>query len=173
MTTTWNQAALIGGLLSTIAVGAFAHEYKLGELEIGHPWTRATAKGQPTAAGYLSVENNGSTDDRLVSASAPFAEKTELHSMSMDNGVMKMRPVDGGIDLPAGETVKLEPSGLHIMMIHPDQPLVVGTKVPLHLTFEKAGGIDVELAVEKPGAKMGSHDDHGSGEPMQDMGGGS
>ena len=173
MTTTWNRAALIGGLLSAIAGSAFAHEYELGQLEIGHPWTRATAKGQPTAAGYLSVENKGSTDDRLISASAPFAEKTELHMMSMVNGVMKMRPVDGGIDLPAGKTVKLEPNGLHIMLIHPDKALVAGTRVPLHLTFEKAGGIDVQLAVEKPGFKMDDHAGHDMAEPKKDMGGGS
>ena len=170
MTTTWKLAALVAGLASTLAGSALAHEYKLGDLEIGHPWAQATAKGQPTAAAYMTIENGGSADDKLLSASAPFAKKAELHMMSMENGVMKMRPVEGGIDLPPGKTVKLEPNGLHIMLIGRGEQLTAGTRVPLHLVFQKAGKIDVQLAVEKPGFKMddhAGHDDHEAAKPMK------
>jgi copper(I)-binding protein len=154
MTKTWMRAALLGSLLGAATTyGAMAHDYKLGELTIGHPWTRATASGQPSAGAFLVITNNGTEADRLVSASSPLAKTAELHSMTVDNGVMKMRALPDGLDLPPGKTVELMPGSLHIMLVGPTTALAEGQRVPLSLTFQKAGTIDVELAVEKAGAK--------------------
>lgn len=161
MTKQWMRAVLAGGLMTMLAGPALAHEYRLGSLEIAHPWARATAPGQPVAAGYLAVTNNGAEADRLVSVETPIARAAELHDMAIENGIMKMRQVQGGIELPAGETVELAPGGLHVMILGPKDPLVAGERVPLSLVFEKAGTIEVELAVEKPAAQADDHGDHG------------
>jgi copper(I)-binding protein len=162
----WLRPLAMGALLCCAAeMAAAAHEYKLGELEIAHPWTRATIKGQPTAGAFLTVTNHGSQPDRLVSVSSPIARTAELHSMSIEGGVMKMRALTGGIDIPAGGTVELAPGSLHVMLIGPEQALAEGTRVPLTLTFQHSGTLEVELAVEKPGAKPAApvHEhDHGS-----------
>ncbi|HEX2525389.1 MAG TPA: copper chaperone PCu(A)C [Geminicoccus sp.] len=168
MANAWMRTLLLGSLLGVgTALGAAAHEYKLGELEIGHPWTRATMKGQPSAAAYLTVTNHGTAPDRLVAVASPVARAAELHSMSMDNGIMKMRALPEGLEIPPGGTVDLAPGGLHIMLVGPSQTLAEGSRVPLSLTFEKAGTVEVELDVEKAGAKpaapAASHDHHGGG----------
>ncbi|WP_372001783.1 copper chaperone PCu(A)C [Tistrella mobilis] len=135
-----------------IAVGtASAHEYKLGELHIGHPWARASVNVGGTAGAFLTVENHGSAPDRLVAVSTPVAEVAEIHESFEDKGVMRMRRVEG-VEIPAGGEAKLAPGGYHIMLIKLKQAIMPGEKVPATLTFEKAGTIDVELAIEKPGA---------------------
>jgi copper(I)-binding protein len=180
MTNSWIRGALVGVLLTVGAAGAQAHEYELGELAIGHPWTRAVPQGQPAAGGYFTIANHGSDADRLVSATSPAARAVELHDMTIENGVMKMRPVEGGIEIPAGGTVALAPGGMHAMLIGPTQAFKPGERIPLSLTFEKAGTVQVELAVEKPGAAAkpvadhdshGDHGDHGGGHGGQDTGG--
>src|SRR5207249_10058198 len=92
-----------------LATGAVAQQYKLGSLEIDHPWSRATPKGAKTGAGYVSIKNTGSTADRLVGGSFADAGKVEVHQMTMDQGVMKMRPVAGGVEIKPGERVELKP----------------------------------------------------------------
>jgi periplasmic copper chaperone A len=142
--------------LSLAAVGAQAHSFKLGAIEIGHPYARATAPGQPSGGGYLSLSNAG-TNDRLLSASAEVAKAVELHTMTMEGDVMRMRQVDG-IELPAGKKVELKPGGPHIMFIGLKAPLKQGDKFPLKLKFEKAGEVTVEVNVEA--ASTASHDKH-------------
>lgn len=148
------------------ASSALAHGYKLGELEIGHPWSRATPGQARTGAGYMTITNTGTAADRLVKAETPVSGTTELHLMAVKDGVMTMREVDGGIAIPAGETVTLAPGGLHVMMMGLTSKLVEGETFPLTLTFEKAGAITVEIKVEAigymgPGAKKGEGHDHG------------
>lgn len=104
-------------LLVALSGNALAHSYKLGALEIGHPWSRATVPGAKVAAGYLTVKNTGSEDDKLVSVTGEIVPKAEIHQMSMDNGVMTMRPVEGGLPVPAGGTLELSPDGYHIMFM--------------------------------------------------------
>jgi len=150
---------LMASLAALAVVGmatlTLAHEYKVAEIEIGHPWARPTAPTATVGAAYLSLKNDGKTDDRLVSASSPAAEKVELHSMTMTNGVMKMRQVPG-IEVQAGRTVALEPGGLHLMLIGLKEPLREGARVPATLSFERAGSVSVELAVTgKDGANDG------------------
>ncbi|WP_292236111.1 copper chaperone PCu(A)C, partial [Mesorhizobium sp.] len=96
---------------------ASAHGFKLGDLEIGHPWSRATPPGAKVAGGYFSVTNKGAAPDRLVSVSSDICEKAELHEMGVKDGVMTMRPVGGGLEIPAGGKVALKPGGYHLMFV--------------------------------------------------------
>ena len=131
-----------------LAGAAAAHEYAIGGLAIGHPYARPTAPSQPTGGGYFSIANRGAGADRLVSAAAPsVARAVELHSMKMEGNVMRMREV-GSIDVAPGQSVKLEPGGLHLMLVGLKAPLVAGSAFPMTLTFEKAGRIEVEVKVE-------------------------
>jgi hypothetical protein len=144
-------------LLAALACGAQAHEYKLGALEINHPWARATPKGASVAGGYLKITNTGSTPDRLTGGSAEVSRKFEVHEMSMDGGVMKMRELKNGLEIPPGATVELKPGSYHIMMMNLSRPLAKGEKIKGSLTFEKAGKVDVEFSVEALGGMPAGH----------------
>ena len=143
--------------LSTLAIG---HEYKVGNIAIDHPYARATAPGQPSAGAYLSIENNGKEKDTLTSISTTIAKSTEVHSMTMDGNVMKMREVSS-IDIKPSEKIAMQPGGgFHIMLIGLRKPLKTGDKFPMTLTFEKAGKIEVNVYVEdmsKAGEKTAEH----------------
>jgi hypothetical protein len=138
-------------LLTLVATGASAHEYKLGALEIKHPWTRATPKGAQVAGGYFKIINTGTTPDRLTGGSSEAAKGFEIHEMSMDGGVMKMRELKDGIAIPPGGTVEFKPGGYHIMMTNLEHPLTKGERVKGTLTFENAGKVDVEFVVDAMG----------------------
>ena len=148
---------LAGALLGLAALAAHAHEFKLGAVTIDHPYARATAPGQPAGGGFLTLKNGGAAPDRLVSASAEVSKTVELHTMTMEGDVMRMRQVDA-IELPAGKMVELKPGGLHIMFIGLKAPLKKGDTFPLKLKFEKAGEVTVQVSVEAVGAA--SHDKH-------------
>jgi copper(I)-binding protein len=148
--------ALLALLL--IASPAVAHDYKLGVLEIGQPWARATPPTAPTGGGYLSVKNTGTEPDRLISISSPAAQTVQVHQMKMEGNVMRMRELDSPLEIKPGETVTLAPGGLHLMMMGLKAPLKQGEKVPLTLVFEKAGKIDVEMAVVAMGASPKHHE---------------
>ncbi len=148
---------LIAALFAFVASGAFAEDYKAGSLVIGQPWTRVTPKGAAVAGGYLKITNTGSTPDRLTGGSSEVSKRFEIHEMKMDGGVMKMREVTGGLEIPPGATVELKPSSYHIMMMNLTHPLAKGEKVKASLTFEKAGKVDVEFAVEALGASPKEH----------------
>jgi periplasmic copper chaperone A len=145
-------AALV---LSATTSLAHAHSFKLGEITIGHPYARTTAAGQASGGGYLKLENSGA-DDKLLSATAEVATSVELHSMSMEGDVMRMRQVDG-IALPKGKTVELKPGGLHIMFVGLKAPLKNGDKFPMKLKFEKSGEVTVTVNVEAGGGEL-KHD---------------
>lgn len=143
---------LLAALIFTaLACAAQAQEYKLGSLVIDHPWTRATPKGAAVAGGYVKITNTGSTPDRLTGGSADVSRKFEVHEMSMDGGVMKMRELKNGLEIPPGATVELKPGSYHIMMMNLSRPLAKGDTVKGSLTFEKAGKVDLEFAVEALG----------------------
>jgi copper(I)-binding protein len=133
------------------AAACQAHSFKFGAIDIGHPWARPTAAGQPTGGGYLKLANGGPAD-KLLSASSDVAAAVELHSMSLDGNVMRMRQVDA-IDLPAGQTVELKPGGLHLMLVGLKAPLKEGASFPLKLRFEKAGEVTVDVKVGVPDGK--------------------
>ena len=132
-------------------------DYTLGQLEIGHPWTRATAPTAPSGGGFLTVANNGTTADRLVAARSSAAQQVQIHEMKMDGNVMRMRELEKGLEIPAGGKVTLAPGGLHLMLMGLKAPLVKDTRVPVTLVFEKAGSIDVELVVSAMGGPAPAH----------------
>ncbi|MCQ4161063.1 copper chaperone PCu(A)C [Roseomonas sp. GC11] len=149
-------AALPGAALLPLARPAAAHSYKAGDVEIGHPWSRA-AIARGTGAGFMALRNTGSQPDRLVSARAAIARTVEIHTHIREGEVMRMRPVEGGIPLPPGVEVKLAPGGYHLMLIGLKEAMAQGQRVPVTLVFERGGEITVELAVEAAGAQGGGH----------------
>ena len=152
MKTLSRSFALAALLAALFAVPARAEEVKAGDLVISQAWSRATPKGAKTAGGYLTIENKGSTPDRLVRESGDIAGKVEVHEMAMNNGVMTMRPLDKGLVIEPGKTVKLAPGGYHLMMFDLKGPLKQGDKVPVTLEFEKAGKVTLSLDVQGVGA---------------------
>jgi copper(I)-binding protein len=144
--------SILFACILSLTAAAAAQEFKAGPLEVDHPWSRATPKGAKVAAGYLTIKNTGADPDRLVSGTSPVAGKLEFHQMSMDKGVMKMRPVPDGIAIKPGETVELKPNSFHIMMMDLKQPIERGKPFKASLTFEKAGPVEVEFMVVAPGA---------------------
>lgn len=140
------------------AANAAAHEYDAGSLHIKHPHARPTVAGMPTGAAYFNVENKGTAPDKLVSASTPVAKSVEVHTMSMDNGVMKMREV-GTIDIKPGEKITMQPgNGYHLMLMGLTRQLKPGERFPMTLVFEKAGKKEVNVEVDrKPGEDMHQH----------------
>jgi copper(I)-binding protein len=130
-----------------------AEDAKAGDLVISQAWSRATPNGAKIGAGYFTIENKGATADKLVGVSGDVSPRIEVHEMSMNNGVMKMRPVNGGLTIDPGKTVKLAPSGYHLMIMDLKSPLKQGDKLPLTLQFEKAGKVAVTLDVQGVGAQ--------------------
>ena len=130
----------------------WAEEAKIGNLVITQAWSRATPGGAKVGGGYLTITNNGSTPDRLIGGSAEVAAKVQTHEMSMNNGVMTMRPLEKGLVIEPGKTVKLSPGGIHLMLLDLKGPLKRGEKVPVTLEFEKAGKVSVMFDVEGIGA---------------------
>jgi copper(I)-binding protein len=128
-----------------------------GELEISGGWARAMLPSQPAGAGYVTITNNGTEADRLLSIISPAAGKVELHTMEITGDVMVMRPVEGGLDVKPGETAKLEPGGMHLMFMDVAENFSEGDVVRITLTFEKAGQVEVDLPVMRAGPDHGSH----------------
>jgi len=135
------------GAAALISV-AHAHEFKIGDIEIAHPYARATVQQQVTGGAYLGLENKGKTDDRLLRIESAVAGSVEIHTMEMAGDVMKMREVDG-IELKAGSKINMAPGGgYHLMLIGLKHPLIAGDKFMLTLYFAKAGKIEVVVHVE-------------------------
>jgi copper(I)-binding protein len=139
------------GLIGFGAVAASAHEYKAGDIEIVHPWARATLKGSDVADGFMKIINHGSTPDRLLSVSVEFAKAGQIHDMKMDGDVMKMQELTGGLEIPAGATVELKPKSLHVMFMGVNQELVPDLMMDGELIFEKAGKVKIEFMIEPAG----------------------
>ena len=147
------QFFAFAALLALIGAPAHAQEVKAADLVITQAWSRATPGGAKIAGGFLTIENKGTTPDRLVSGSADIVGKVEIHEMAMNSGVMTMRPLDKGLVIEPGKTVKLAPGGYHLMLMDLKQPLKQGDKVPLTLEFEKAGKVALSLDVQGVGAQ--------------------
>lgn len=159
LTTKILKTAALAGFLAASASVASAHDYKLGDLTIDHPWSRATPKAAPVGAGYLTIVNAGKTADRLVSVASDISTKVEIHEMAVVDGVMRMRGLDGGIAVPAGGKVEFKPGGYHIMFIGLKQPIAKDSTFKGTLTFEKAGSVTVDFQTEAMGG-MPAHGTH-------------
>ena len=156
-------------LLALFAVApSHAEDVMAGSLKISAPWARATPKGASVGGGYMTIANTGSAPDRLVGGSSSIAKEVQVHEMTMDNGVMKMRPVTGGLEIKPGQTVTLKPGGYHIMFMKLNKQLKQGDHFKVTLDFAKAGKVDVDFTTEgiaatnAGGGSMGSMD-HGGG----------
>src|SRR5215470_2236358 len=124
-----------------------------GEISVKQAWSRATPKGAQVAGGYLTIENHSPSPDRLIAAATPAATKIEIHEMTTLNGIMVMRPVEGGLTIPPGASVTLAPGGTHLMFIGINAPFSEGEHIAAALMFEKAGKIDVTFDVGSIGAR--------------------
>lgn len=144
-----------------IAAPLAAHEYQAGPLAIAHPWARETAVGQTVGGGFTTIANSGAQDDRLLSAASPVAARVELHTMTMDGGIMRMRQETGGIAIPAHGRLELKPGGFHIMFLGLKHPLRLGERVPAALRFQRAGTVRVEFLVQPVGSSEATEAGHG------------
>jgi copper(I)-binding protein len=148
-TTTIAQARMEhGGQAAPSGIATF----KLGDLTVTSPWTRATPGGAKIAGGYLKITNNGISADRFVGAKSDTSDRVEIHEMSMSDGIMKMRPLPNGLEIKPGETVELKSGGYHLMFMDLKQPLKQGDSFKARLQFEKAGSLDVDFNVNALGA---------------------
>ena len=154
-------AALACGLVLPLGLlpggTASAHDFKLGDLEINHPWSRETPEGAKVAGGFLVITNHGKTADRLIAVSSEISEKGEIHEMAVKDGVMTMRQLENGLEIPAGGKVELKPGSYHLMFMGLKAQPKKGEKFAGTLTFEKAGKIDVEFAVDAMGGETENH----------------
>ncbi len=151
---------ILAGLL---AAPARAEEVKAGDLVITQAWSRATPGGAKVGGGYLTIENKGSTPDRLIGGSADVADKVQVHEMTMKNGVMTMRQLDKGLVIEPGKTVKLAPGGYHLMLLDLKSPLKQGDKLPVTLEFEKAGKVTLSFDIGGIGAQGPANADGSAG----------
>ena len=151
--------SLLAAGLTVLAIAtAHGRDYKAGTLDVADPWSRATPKGASVAAGYMKISNSGTAPDRLISGSSDVASKFEVHEMTMENGVAKMRPVNGGLEIKPGQTVELKPGSFHIMFVGLKKPLANGDHIKATLMFERAGTLNVEFDVHEMGAMTGAKD---------------
>ncbi len=142
----------IAGLISLASTAlSNAHEIKVGNLLLTQLWARATPSGAKVGAAYLTIENNGSIPDRLISASSPVG-KAEVHEMKTVDGVMTMRPLEGGLTIAPGQKVTLAPGGIHLMLADLNAPFKEGEMLHVTLQFEKAGQIDAGFHIRPVGA---------------------
>lgn len=147
-----SRLILAAAMLCLTAIPAVAEEFKAGDLTIDQPWSRATPKGALVGVGYLVIHNHGAAPDRLVGASADIAGAVAIHEMTMDNGVMRMREMKSGLEIPANGQVALAPKGDHLMFTDLKRPLRKGDSVKATLVFEHAGSIPVTFEVGGVGA---------------------
>ena len=115
---------------------------------------RATVAGMPSSAAYLTITNHGVSDDRLIAAKSAIAQRVEIHSMGLDQGVMRMRAVVDGLVIAAGDSVTLAPGGLHIMLMGLTTDLAPDTQHEMTLVFEKAGDVKLTATAKRPGDLM-------------------
>ncbi len=135
-----------------LSLPAAAADYDVGSIHISQSWARATPKGATAGAAYMTVTNKGTASDRLNCVSDDASAQCQIHSMTMENGVMKMRPVEGGLEIKPGETVTLAPGGFHIMLLDLKAPLEQGKMLKATLKFDHAGTVDVEYPIAAIGA---------------------
>jgi copper(I)-binding protein len=153
------SSALLASAFVATTVFASGNEVKVGNLKIENPQARATVPAQKMSGGFVKIENKGGAD-KLLAASSPASKSMELHTMTMDGNVMKMREVKA-IDIPANGTVELKPGGLHLMFIDLNEQLKPGSTFKVKLKFEKAGEVEVPFQVMDMRPAGHGHSGHG------------
>lgn len=142
-------------LAVTLATPALAADYTAGSLKISTPWARATPKGAQVGGGFMTITNTGTAPDRLIGGATAVSSSFEVHEMSMDGGIMKMRMLKDGLEIKPGETVTLKPGGYHVMFIGLKDQLKQGGAFKSTLEFAKAGKVEVEFKIEGIAASGG------------------
>ncbi|MFC4261024.1 copper chaperone PCu(A)C [Marinobacter lacisalsi] len=160
-----SKACIFSLGLLVVATPTLAQDYQHGDLTISHPWSRPTPPGTPVGVGYMTISNRGDAAVTLVAGQTPLAARVSIHETTMQDGLMKMRPLKDGLTVAAGETVTLKPHSYHLMLEQLERPLMEGDEVPLTLTFEELDPIAIKLHVEQPGAApamdhSGGHQSH-------------
>ncbi|RST86592.1 copper chaperone PCu(A)C [Aquibium carbonis] len=145
---------------------ASAHDFSAGDIRIGHPWSRAAPAAAPVMGAYLTLTNAGPEADTLVGGSTPLAERIEIHQMSIEDGVARMRPLPDGLEVAPGSSVALAPGGIHLMFIKPARPFAEGDRIEATLEFARAGSVRVEFVVQRNAeGKPDTATDHGGHTP--------
>ena len=139
-------------LAQLAAPAARATDYNVGPIQISAPWARATPKGATAGAAYMTITNTGKTPDKVSCVASDASAECQIHTMTMDNGVMQMRPVEGGLEIKPGETVTLKPGSLHMMLVNLKHPLEQGNTIKATLKFDTAGTIDIDYPIAAIGA---------------------
>ena len=162
-------AASAAAIVAALACNpASARDFTAGTVKISDPWTRVTPPAAKVAGGFMKLTNTGTVADKLLGGSSPVTGRIEVHEMSLDGGIMKMRELSQGLEIKPGETVELKPGSFHIMFLELKAPIKPGATVKGTLIFEKAGSVEIEYRVEPLGAKgpnaastTGHHHHHG------------
>jgi periplasmic copper chaperone A len=157
----WFAAALVLALAGCgpVAEAPRVETQVQDEIRVENAWAAPTPGGVAVSAGYLTIINGTGARDRLVAASSPRAARVEIHDMAMQDGVMQMRPMEALAIAPGGRET-LAPGGRHLMFFGVTQPFVEDETIPVRLTFEVAGELDISLPVRRPGARESSHESH-------------
>lgn len=152
------------GFLASLIVPVSAHGFSAGEIEIIHPFLRETPPGAKTGAGYIILRNNGSEPDRLIGIETEAAAKVTFHRTVTENGMAKMLPIEGGLEIPPGGEYRLGLDGSHAMLEGLTAPIGLGFLLNGTLIFEKAGRLDITFEVEPVGTTQDkAMQDHGNG----------
>jgi periplasmic copper chaperone A len=134
-------------IAATIACAAVAQEYQAGPLKIDHPWARPSIGDATNGSAYMTLSNGGDVPDRLVAVKTDAADSVMLHESRMEGEVMKMVPLENGVEVPAHGSAELKPLGMHVMLMGLRQPLKAGDTFPLTLVFEKHGEVPIKVNV--------------------------
>jgi copper(I)-binding protein len=126
-------------------------------IEVKDAWIRSTPPGAQTAAGYATIVNHGFTSDRLTAATTRVAVNVEMHHMTNTGGVMRMRPISGGLAMAGSGTIRFSPDGDHLMLVGLRGPLKAGTHVKITLQFQRAGSIAADFTVRDAAPTGGMH----------------
>ncbi len=148
------QLVIFFAIFNIFITNSLSHEYKIGNLKILHPYVIETPSGARTAGGYMKIINTGTQTDYLSLVTVDFTKVAEIHEMKMENDVMKMRKIKGGLEIPAKDFTELKHVGYHIMFMNLLKPMIEGETHEGTLYFEKAGNIKVIFTVEKMGFKL-------------------
>ncbi len=141
-----------------------ADTISIGDLHVFNRRAFETPPNARNAGGFFSLYNYADAPNRLISASSPVAERVELHTMTMDNDVMRMRELDNGIEVPSETQIDLEPGGMHVMFLNLTQPFTEGEEVPVTLVFEGGESREITLPVRVRTMNMGGGHGAGHGE---------
>lgn len=141
------KTVVLGVAITTLSTVAALAQVVAGDLTLSDAKIRAAPPGAPVSAGFMVIANNGTEPERLLGGSVSFAGSVEVHEMTMENEVMRMRELESGLEIPPGGSVALRPGGYHIMFMQLKEPVTVGDSHTVTLLFENAGTVELQMPV--------------------------